>query len=161
MIIISTPGNFKQCENCKINGKCCHSFCEINSPCINDQELNKIKDITKSDNFFIKVDDNLFNLKTYNGKCIFYKNGKCSIYQNRPTDCKLFPFDIIKKNSHYYLILYLLDCYDYDNIQKESINLDNLIDEIITWIDKFTDKRNYTKMQKLKYKIIKEINLNK
>lgn len=161
MIIISTPGNFKQCENCKINGECCKSFCEINSPCVNNQELKQIKDITKSDNFFIKVDDNLFNLKNYTGKCIFYKNGKCSIYQNRPTDCKLFPFDIIKKNSRYYLILYLLDCYDYDNIKKEIINLDNLIDKIIPWIDKFTDKRNYTKMQKLKYKIIKEVNLNK
>lgn len=161
MIIINTLGNFKPCTNCKINGECCQSFCEINSPCINDKELNKIKDIAKNNNFFTKVDDNLFNLKTYNGECIFYKEGKCSIYQNRPTDCKLFPFDIIKKNSRYYLILYLLNCYDYGDIQKESINLDNLIDEIIPWIDNFTDKRNYTKMKKLEYQIIKEIDVNK
>lgn len=99
----------------------------------------------------------MFNLKTIEGKCIFLKNGKCSIYQNRPIDCKLFPFDIIKQNSNYYLILYLLNCYDYSNIQEEMSNLDNLINSIIPWIEKFTDERNYTKMKKLKYKIIKEI----
>lgn len=161
MLIINTLGSFKICISCKFKGECCYSFDKINNPCLNEEELIQIKKNNENDNFFLKIDDGLFNLKTIRGKCIFLKNGKCSIYQNRPTDCKLFPFDIIKQNSKYYLILYSLNCYDNSNIQEDMSNLDDLINSIIPWIEKFTDERNYTKMKKLKYQIIKEITINK
>lgn len=48
-------------------------------------------------NPFNKVNANIYHIKTFNNECVFYKNGKCIIYDYRPIDCKLYPYDIIKK----------------------------------------------------------------
>jgi Fe-S-cluster containining protein len=119
--------------------------------------MTKIREILNSDEFYIAVDKNIYKLKTNNNKCIFLKNGRCSIYENRPLDCRLYPFDIIKKDSKYYLILYQLDCTSDYKIVDDVNCVNNLIDKIRPWIEDFTDNRNYTKMKNLKYIIIKQI----
>lgn len=150
-------GGYKDCTNCNLVEKCCSTFDEINSPVLNKEELTKIRNTLLNDDFYIKLSDELYQLKTNNNQCIFYQNGKCSIYDLRPTDCKLYPFDIIKKDLKYYLIIYLLDCIDSTKLIKENANLDDLVNYILPWIEEFTDERNYTKMKKLEYRIIKEI----
>jgi len=40
---------------------------------------------------------------------------------------------------------------------RENPEIDNLIQSVMPWIEQFTDERNYTKMKKLKYEVIKEI----
>lgn len=77
----------------------------------------------------------------------------------RPVDCRLYPFDIIKSNDRYYLILYLLNCINYESFYIENHNIDSLINDITTWISEFTDEQNYTKMKTKKYTIIKEIKI--
>lgn len=44
-----------------------------------------------------------------------------------------------------------------EKIIMEAGNLDVLVDSIKPWLDEFTDDMNYTKMKKLKYKVIKQI----
>ena len=105
------------------------------------------------------IDKNIFLLKAINNKCIFYKDGKCSIYKVRPTDCKLFPYDILRIGEKYYLVIYEIDCIDIEKFINENYCAEDLIKRIIPWIKDFTNNINYTKMKNYKYKIIKEINI--
>ena len=59
-----------------------------------------------------------FNINTINNKCIFY-DGKCKIYNNRPYDCRLYPYDIKKINEKFFLVLYKLDCIEYENFFED------------------------------------------
>lgn len=154
---MSDIGCYNTCNNCNLSGRCCTSFNEINVPVLNMEEILKIMEKTCRDDFYEEVDNKALLLKTEDSHCVFYKDGKCDIYDYRPVDCRLFPFDIIKKDCNYYLILYLLDCMNSEKIIMEAGNLDVLVDSIKPWIDEFTDDMNYTKMKKLKYKVIKQI----
>ncbi|MBE6153948.1 MAG: YkgJ family cysteine cluster protein [Firmicutes bacterium] len=150
-------GCYDICTNCFADGNCCSSFDTINAPVLNKDELMQLIEVLKKDDFYDAVDDNLYKIRTNNNECIFLKNGRCSIYNFRPLDCKLYPFDIIKKDSKYYLVLYQLDCIEGYTIVDNFDCLDELIEKIKTWIVDYTDDRNYTKMRKLKYKVIKEV----
>ena len=150
-------GCYDVCNNCHIGGKCCSSFDKINAPVLNNDELIKIREMLNSDDFYEVVDRNIYKLKLNNNECIFLKNGRCLIYKNRPLDCKLYPFDIIKKDFKYYVVLYQLDCISDCKIVDDFNCIDDLIDKIKPWIEDYTDDRNYTKMKKLNYRIIKQI----
>lgn len=150
-------GTYKTCTQCNSLGKCCCAFNRINSPVLNEEELQELKSYTNQNDFYEKKDTNLYNLITKNGKCIFYQNNECIIYNKRPIDCRLFPFDIIRKDKRYYLIIYLLDCINETKIIEEIESIDFLIAKIKPWIETFTKDENYTKMKNLKYRIIKEI----
>ena len=45
----------------------------------------------------------------------------------------------------------------YDVVDNNFDCLDDLIEKIKPWIIEYTDDRNYTKMKRLKYTVIKEI----
>lgn len=93
---IGLNGCYSDCANCLSESKCCSCFDKINLPVLNKNEIINIEKYTKNDDFYVALEKNIFSLKTLNDKCIFYKNGKCLIYRVRPTDCQLFPYDIIK-----------------------------------------------------------------
>jgi Fe-S-cluster containining protein len=150
-------GTYKICTHCIYTENCCCSFNKINSPVLNEDEIQAIKNYINKNNFYEKKDTNLYNLITKNSKCIFYQNNKCTIYKKRPIDCRLFPLDIIRKDKKYYLIIYLLECIDETKIIEEIKDIDYLIAQVKPWIEIFTKDENYTKMKNLKYKIIKEI----
>ena len=156
---MTKDGCFEHCTNCNSDISCCYNFDMINAPVLNKHELERIKEFINSEDFYNAFSDNLFSLKTIGNKCIFYQNNKCLIYDIRPVDCRLYPFDIIKSNDRYYLILYLLNCINYESFYIENHNIDSLINDITTWISEFTDEQNYTKMKTKKYTIIKEIKI--
>lgn len=133
------------------------SFDRINAPVLNKEELKEISQVLRNNDFYDIIDDNLYKIRLSNNKCIFLENGRCSIYNHRPVDCRLYPFDIIKKDYKYYLILYKLECINNNVIVDDFNCIDKLIDKIKPWIVDYTDDRNYTKMKKLEYRILKEI----
>lgn len=157
--VMGLNGCYKDCTNCSSKSKCCSHFDKMNLPVLNRKEIVAIERYIKNDDFYNVIENNLFSLKSIHNKCIFYKNGKCSIYKLRPVDCKLFPYDVIKKEQKYYLIIYELDCINTEKFVIENYCDENLIKKIITWIKDFTNDVNYTKMKNYKYKIIKEIDL--
>ena len=54
------------------------------------------------------------------GECYFFTSGKCKIYEDRPTDCRLFPFDIVlDKASGEYWVGYYTDICSKELPQKE------------------------------------------
>lgn len=145
-------GTYKQCSNCKLKDNCCNSFKDtIDNVMLHEKEyFNIIKkiNIKEPEKYFSKIDNEIYNIKTNkNGVCIFYKEGKCQIYENRPNDCKLYPFDIIRKDGDYYLILYKLKCINENKFVEESIRIEEIINDMIPWIDKYTDENNYPKLK--------------
>lgn len=77
---------FRQCGKC---GKCCIS------PHVFSFEKEFVK------NYFDKLEyyKGFFRVKGVKGRCIFYnsKDKSCKIHDNRPIDCRLFPYSFILK----------------------------------------------------------------
>lgn len=157
---MKNEGTFQYCTNCISNPICCSNFNKINAPVLNKVELEKIKQFVGKEKFYETVEENLYSIKIKEDNCVFYKNHKCTIYDNRPIDCRLYPFDIIKLEDKYYFILYLLECINSKNLEEECSKIDSIIEEVKPWINEFTDERNFTKMKDKKYKIIKEIKIS-
>lgn len=131
--IISTSDNNRGClEACKgCSGfNCCGSLCKggkIEPPFLTKHDLSAIKYFTG-----MKIEDfsetrinpytgkSVFFLKTNKKQCFFFNpdEGKCKIHAIRPVDCRLFPLDIKKINSHYFWILY---SYEHCNLTDEDI----------------------------------------
>ena len=45
------------------------------------------------------------------GRCIFLNDAKqCTIYEQRPMDCRFYPFDIAKLGGHHVWIVHLRYC---------------------------------------------------
>ncbi len=151
-------GTFLQCTECNKTNNCCCNFEKIDSPIISLEEKKKIElcyDTINNKNSFQDLTNECFNINIVNNKCIFYE-GKCKIYNNRPYDCRLYPYDIKKINGRFFLVLYKLDCIQYKNFSE---NVDYLIEKIKPFIGTFTDIRYNNKLNELEYIIIKEIDI--
>lgn len=153
-------GCYTNCASCTLTQKCCSHFNEMNAPVLNREEQLEIQNYIGYKQFCKKIKDNIFHMSVDDSDCVFYKNGKCTIYQYRPVDCKLFPYDIIKKNKKYYLIIYFLECLNIEEFIKNNPCDKDLIEQVKPWIKDFTSKINYSKMGKWQYKIIEEIEIS-
>lgn len=154
---MKTSGTYSHCSKCKIKKNCCCDFDdEIDNIVTTVRERDDILNrVGKSyDKFFSKINDEAYNILNINGICPFYNKG-CTIYDIRPSDCKLFPYDIKKIGYKYYLILYDLPCGS-SNV-KEDVS--DVIEILKTIINTYTDKKIEEKVSNFKYKIIKEIKL--
>lgn len=96
------------------------------------------------------------NIVAKNGICPFYDK-KCTIYNDRPNDCRLFPFDIKIIENKYFLILYKLDCFNFNDMIKE--NVDDIVELVKPYIDIFASKELNIKLDAMEYTIIKEIKI--
>ncbi len=155
---MNCEGTFKKCTNCKKNINCCQSFDKINPPTLCEYEVNEIGN--KYTDFVDEICDDLYSIKIVNNTCIFYKNNKCEIYNIRPLDCKLYPFDILRKENKFYLILYRLNCNNINDYINDMKDIDLIIEKIKPWIEKFTNPLNFTKMKDKEYILIKEIEVH-
>lgn len=102
--------NMRICNECTTKS-CCTDFAE---PLLFPSDLAKLDAINKSHSDYVKeivIDNQHIKVikKANNSKsCIFLnsENNFCSIYENRPFDCKMYPFDIIWINDTYHWIVY-------------------------------------------------------
>jgi len=105
-----TTGSMTICNECT-SKSCCTDFAE---PLLFPSDLKKLDSVKKSGSEYVKeimIDDIKINVikKASNSKsCIFLndENNFCSIYENRPFDCRMYPFDIIWINDAYHWIIY-------------------------------------------------------
>ena len=150
-------GTYNYCTQCKIKHNCCCDF----DKCIDNIIItNKEKEIIVNrvgenmERVFQQINDKSYNIVSDNSVCPFYKNG-CTIYDIRPIDCRLFPYDIKEINNKYYLVKYELPC------GSKNVNefVDDIVSELITIIDTYTDKKNNEKLSGLSYNIINKINI--
>jgi len=97
-------------------GRCSHQGCCTNSavPLVFSNDYAKLKAIGKEDERFVKeIEINGKKVKAVRKKknsdvCVFWDEDKsnCSIYENRPFDCKAYPFDICLIDGRYRWIVY-------------------------------------------------------
>ena len=149
-------GTYAHCSQCKIEKNCCCDFEEIDNIVATARErqwiIDRVGDAAKQ--HFESITETVFNIVAKDAICPFYNNG-CVIYDIRPSDCKLFPYDLKEINGKYYLIKYDLPC----GSIKVDENVDDIIKDLIPIIDIYVDKKIEEKVNKLKYKIVKEINI--
>lgn len=109
------PSSLDFCKDCKEVGCCCASE-SVDMPimfsfeCDNIQmKYNKNKvTFAESIKDIVNCKREIYRMKSreitdQHGKkkmaCVFYDGKKCTIYENRPIDCRLFPFDIKMENN--------------------------------------------------------------
>lgn len=103
------PNGWKNlCDSCHTK-TCCSDHLP---PFVSIDEFEKIKIATGRDDFVTYREINnaikhIMKTKEKTNECVFFDAEKgCTIYQNRPFDCKIFPFDIYKINGEFTWIVY-------------------------------------------------------
>lgn len=109
-------GTFEFCTECHKESKsCCCASEFVDMPILLRNESSKLrKKSQKLSNFSKQVGKSQIRQVHKNSSqgtehCYFYDcaGKQCRIYENRPTDCRLFPFDIkLKKNTDEYWVGY-------------------------------------------------------
>ena len=89
-------------EGCLIcRGKSCCNLDIAHPLFVTQEEMKRIRDLYPD-----KAES--FN-KTF--PCPFLlEDGLCMIHENKPVDCRLFPFDLIKSDGKFFWIIWKLDC---------------------------------------------------
>jgi len=162
-------GTFKFCEACIGKESCCnHVGTDIDMPVILPPEIEIIKNKygLQVDDFATTIDlgkkeknkslKTLYQLKKdpSTGICSFYKNNQCKIYEDRPIDCRIFPFDIkLKKDGRCYLIHYnsnkcQIDGAKTDCVKATSYNIRIFLRIILPYIREWTIDRFSQKLTK-------------
>ena len=117
-------GTFGFCEGCPGNSNCCTGK-TVELPVLTPGDvisISKEMELPASE-FSTQTNGSLSEMRSRKGECFFYKNDRCTIYNNRPVDCRLFPFDILKnKENKLMLVWYSTTCpktIDANNYTKE------------------------------------------
>lgn len=161
----------KLCDGCK-HQSCCTGFA---SPLLFSTDLEKLKSIGKFNDKFLKdLTINGKTVKTIKKKddsstCIFWdeENTQCSIYQNRPFDCRMFPFDVYSIEGKFYWVVYSCNPdsdWRWSEEYLRALEAEPQFDEIMENIDVFGDLtwlKSLKEAQKIPFTIIREVRWKK
>ncbi|PBO84863.1 MAG: hypothetical protein COA77_07170 [Thaumarchaeota archaeon] len=108
-VAVTADSSWKNlCDSCTTQS-CCKSFVGANMLL---SEFEQIKDAVGTDTFaktvlFNQIPTLVIKNKNNSNECTFWDSEKecCSIYENRPFDCKLFPFDIHEIDGKYMWVI--------------------------------------------------------
>lgn len=163
-------GTYSFCNSCVGKFDCCCNCNEIDMPIVLPSEAKKIESISRKNvsEFANKLTNNLYQMKRKDDKeengCIFFVNNKCSIYNDRPIDCRLFPFDFKEIEGEYWLIYYnSIDICkalptDTNEIENYAHNIRPLLDMLLPYMSecsnpvfcKRLENQNYVKLFTIK-----------
>ena len=160
--------DFKRlCESCS-HQSCCTNFAP---PIVFPKDIENLKAIAKSGNEFLKeiVIQNktvkVIKKKTNSKICTFWDEEKmnCSIYNNRPFDCRMFPFDIRLINNKYHWIVYSCNPdsnWEWSEGYLKMLENDKSFPDILENISVFADTTQIDELdkeQKIVYVVLREI----
>lgn len=163
-------GTYAFCNTCVGKFDCCCNCNEIDMPILLPKEAENIEAISRMsvENFADKLTDNLYQMKRANNDptkgCIFFQNNGCSIYENRPIDCRLFPFDFKEINGEYWLIYYdnVTVCKALPKDRKEisycAHNIRPLLDMVLPYMSECSNPIFCKRLDKQSYKKLFPIN---
>ena len=160
----------KLCSSCQ-HQNCCTDSQE---PILFANDLFNLTSIGKDTEDFIQtISVNGTNIKAIRKKqdssqCIFWDNStsKCSIYENRPFDCKAYPFDILLVDGKYHWIVY--SCNDDSDWQwseefLQALESDVSFKDVLNNIEIFANNTQRIlplESKKTPYKILREVRNN-
>jgi len=164
--IESKNGSFKTlCSSCTHND-CCTSF---PSPIVFSHDLVDLKSIRKDGIEFIKettIDGkkvNTIRKKNHSTICTFWDEDKknCSIYNNRPFDCRMYPFDIYFIDGKYRWIVYSCNPesdWKWSEAHLQMLEKDERFIEVIENIKIFSDLSELKSFQReIPYTVLREV----
>jgi Fe-S-cluster containining protein len=155
------------CDSCK-QKSCCTDFAE---PPLFPSDFMKLENIGKSGDDFVQkiIIENkpikIIKRKNNSNVCVFWKEGQgCSIYENRPYDCRMFPFDIDWVDGQYRWIVYSCNPqsdWSWTETHLQKLESDPQFAEIIKNIEFFRlTSKNYVDISKEpQYAILRKVNL--
>lgn len=158
-------GTYPFCNTCVGKFDCCCNCNEIDMPILLPNEAENISRISRSgvDEFAKKLTNNLYQMKRDNNDdpskgCVFFKNNGCTIYENRPIDCRLFPFDFKEIDGEYWLIYYnnIHVCKALPTDKKEidycAHNIRPLLDMVLPYMSECSNPVFCQRLQNQSYK---------
>lgn len=77
----------------------CIQCCKETKMLLSDNDINRIKKLGYTYDFFVEKNKGWLQLKNKEGLCVFHNGIKCSIYKNRPEGCQLYPIIYDKDNN--------------------------------------------------------------
>ena len=154
-------GTYQFCNGCVGRFNCCCNCESIDMPVLLPFEAKNIASVTKRsiDTFAEKKTNNLYQMKRVNDdpkkECIFFQNNNCSIYNNRPVDCRLFPFDFKEINGEYWVIYYNKACNalptDREEIEACGYNIRPLLEIVMPYMSECSDPILSERLNKQEY----------
>ena len=152
-------GTYQFCNTCVGKFNCCCNCQEIDMPILLPFEAVEIARLYKKqvDDFACKLTEHLYQMKRTDKEngCIFFINNRCSIYENRPIDCRLFPFDFKEIDGEYWVIYYDNICQaiptDRDEIDICAHNMRPLLELIMPYMSECSDPKFSERLAKQHY----------
>lgn len=149
-----TQGAYGFCDECvKRNRKCCCANEDVDMPILLPFEVDNIgkKHKINQIEFCESRSQNLYQMKrrpiagtNLNG-CHFYDGQRCTIYNERPIDCRLFPFDIAFLEGEYKLIYYTSICPSCVGLSASEIEeISHTIKPFLTLMQPFLSECTFT-----------------
>jgi Fe-S-cluster containining protein len=154
-------GTYSFCNGCVGKFDCCCNCENIDMPLLLPFEAERIAIISRTsiDNFAEKLRQNssIYQMKRSadTSGCPFFVNKKCTIYENRPIDCRLFPFDFRQIDSEFWIIYYSDVCQAIPNAKGEidacAHNIRPMLDIVIPYMAECVDPIYSEKLSKQPY----------
>jgi drug/metabolite transporter (DMT)-like permease/Fe-S-cluster containining protein len=161
----------------KLCGSCTHIGCCTNfaNPLVFSHDMADLEAIGKSGSEYIdEIKINGKNVKIIKKKnnstvCAFFDEEKkrCTIYQNRPFDCRAYPFDIYLIDGEYHWIVYSCNPnsdWSWTEKHLEALENDVQFNEIMKDADVFSNLNQINtldKSQKFEFTILREVKYEK
>jgi len=110
----------------------CFLCCKNTNMILSKKDIDRIKSLGFSNDYFIDINNGWLQLKNKDGRCVFHNCKKCLIYENRPEGCQLYPITYDYDNK---CAIFDKECPHQSNfIISESLKLKllNLISRVIS-----------------------------
>jgi len=155
----------KLCDSCNHHG-CCTGFA---NPIVFSHDLADLESIGKSKDEFLETvkingqDAKIIRKKNNSSVCVFYDEDKriCTVYNNRPFDCRAYPFDICLIDNKYHWIVYSCNtASDWTWSEKYLQMLENDVQfkEVLEKIDIFAmSSLDVLQKSQVQFKILREV----
>ncbi|MDE1726770.1 MAG: YkgJ family cysteine cluster protein [Thaumarchaeota archaeon] len=164
--------SFKRlCDNCASHGCCTDSTV----PLVFSTDFEALKSIGKAQDLYIQELDikgrkvKALKKKQNSSNCVFWNEEKklCSIYEQRPFDCRAYPFDILFVEGKFHWIVY--SCNPDSNWEwsekylerlEKDMEINKIFDEIASFADN-TDLILPDESKKTPYTVLREVRFPK
>ena len=155
----------KLCGSCNHHG-CCTGFA---NPFVFSHDLAKLESIGKSGDVFLQTikingqDVKIIKKKNNSNICTFYDEDKkiCTVYNNRPADCRAYPFDICLIDNKYHWIVYscnITSDWSWSEKYLQMLENDVQFKELLEKIDVFAiGSLDELQKSQVPFKILREV----
>lgn len=163
-----TRGTYGFCVDCtNHNRKCCCANEDVDMPILLPFEVDNIVKKTKrvQQEFCESGSQNLYQMNrrdiagTSLKGCFFYDGQRCTIYDDRPIDCRLFPFDITFLDGEYKLIYYTSICPNCVGLSDAELEeMSHIVKPLVSLFQPYLSESTFTqyneKLRLHNYKVV-------